>query len=626
LERKRMTLEWMKKQAGWVIGIFGVFILGGLLMMDRAGSYRQDRHHNIVGKVDGEEIPTERFQAELKNYLRAQEQQAGKAPEGIQLAQIRQGLFNFKVQSILIQKAFQRYQLFASREEMMDYIVKHPQEVAQHIARFRGYEELPPFLADSAIDQARYENWLAQDSVYDRYSMRELEEQLRQSVIPQIQLQQLLKAQAHRTLLEESYAVAMRENKAKLKFYRVAADSFAVSPDKYKEADLKAYYESHPDSFHFREDAARLAYLRLPLRPSSGDSALMLDLAKQLKDRALNGEKFADLAKDYSNDPGSAEKGGKLEGLRGREGLDPAFANAAFALAPGQISDPVLSQFGYHVILLHDKRKEKGDSAEKIEVSHILLKINPGTETVDSLTSRAEELRGIAQKSGLEAAAKEAKLAVEKTPIFEKGNLTPLGGNYIQGVSSFAFGQFEAKEKISEPLQAEDGIYLFARDAKFEKGRDFERAKPLIAGILAREEKIDLAKKELEARKPAIASAPQDALPPRLGKAVLDSTAGGLVSADSWVPGFGYSSPNLFAVFALPVGQWSPVYGSDQGAVTAKVTEKAFPTEQEIAAKAQASLSQGGDAYTASGLYQEWIANLPNTAKVENKMDLVFRD
>jgi hypothetical protein len=213
---------------------------------------------------------------------------------------------------------------------------------------------------------------------------------------------------------------------------------------------------------------------------------------------------------------------------------------------------------------------------------------------------------------------------VEKTPIFEKGNLTPLGGAYVQGANSFAFGQFEAKEKISEPLQSDDGIYLFARDAKFEKGRNFERAKPLIAGILAKDEKSALAKKELEAQKAAILAAPQDALPARLGKAMLDSTAAP-TAADSWVPGFGYSSPNLFAVFALPVGQWSPVYSGDQGAVMAKVTDKAFLTDAEIASRAQAALAQT-DPYQASSLYQEWIANLPKGAKVVNNMDLVFRN
>src|SRR6185312_10307128 len=106
---------------------------------DRAGSYRADRHHNIVGKVDGQEIPTERFQADLKNYLRGEETRTGKAPDGIQLVQIREGLFNYKVQSMLMDRIFRQYQLHASKEEMMDYVLTHPQEVAQHIARYQGY-------------------------------------------------------------------------------------------------------------------------------------------------------------------------------------------------------------------------------------------------------------------------------------------------------------------------------------------------------------------------------------------------------------------------------------------------------------------------------------------------------
>lgn len=618
-----MTLEWMKNQAKWVVIIFGVFIVGGLIMMDRAGSYGNDRQHNIVGKVNGEEIPTDRFQNELKNYLRSQEAQNGKAPEGLQLAQIREGLFNFKVQSTLIQKIFDGYRLHASSEEMMDYIVKHPQEVAGHIARYKGYEELPPFLADSSIDQARFMNWLAQDSIYDRYSMQELEAQLKTSVIPQIQLQQLIKSQSHRTPLEEAFSLTVRENKARVKFYYVPTDSFTVPADKFKDADLKTYYDAHPDSFYFHDDAARLAYVKIPLHPSRNDSSLMADFAKELKERVAAGEKFEDLAKDYSNDEGSAEKGGKLEGLRGREGLDPAFADAAFALSPGQVSDPVLSQFGYHIILMHDKKKV--DSTEKIEVSHILLKVAPGTETIDSLMSKAELLRTSAQKSGLEKAAKEAGIALEKSPIFEKNNLTPLGGGYVQGVNSFAFSQFEAKEKISEPLQADDGVYLLEREAKFEKGRNFERAKPLIGALLAKEEKLALAKKELEAQKSAITAAGDGAMPARIGKAVLDSTAAGPISADNWLTGFGYSSPVLFQVFNQSIGAWGPVLTTDLGAVMAKVTEKLPLAEADIASKVQQQLSQS-DPYAASGIYQDFVTNLPKSAKVENKMDLVFRN
>jgi hypothetical protein len=104
----------------------------------------------------------------------------------------------------------------------------------------------------------------------------------------------------------------------------------------------------------------------------------------------------------------------------------------------------------------------------------------------------------------------------------------------------------------------------------------------------------------------------------------LDSTPAA-TSADSWVPGFGYSSPNLFAVFALPEGKWSPIYTGDLGAVIAKVTEKDFLPDSAIAEQAEKALAQNGN-YRTSTLFQDWIANLPKSAKVENKLDLVFRD
>lgn len=611
-------MMWMKKQAPWVIGTFGVLILVGLLWMDKAQSWGADRQHNIVGEVDGEEIPTERFQAELKNYLRNEESRNGKTPEGIQLIQFREGLFNFKVQTILMDKVFKQYQLHPSKEEMLDYVVKHPQEVAMYIQRFEGPEQLPSFLADSSVDQGRYEAWLAQDSVYDRISMREMEEQLRRTVVPQLQLQQVMKSQVHPTSLEEAFTVSSRENKAKVKFYRVAEDSFQVAPDRFKDADLKAYYEANRDSFHFAQDAARLSYVRIPILPSNGDTVLMRDFAKELKERALGGETFAELATHYSNDEATVAKGGKLDGFRSKDGLDPAFSAAAWALKPGEISDPVLTPFGYHVILLHDKRGE--DSAE---ISHILLKVAAGNETTDSLVDLAEKIRTDAKKRGLEAAAKSASLTYEKTPIFDRTNMAPLG-RYVQGANSFAFSEFEEKEKVSDPMQSDDGVYLFEKDGFFEKGRDFERAKPLITSLLVKKEKQELARKELESRRAEIIAAGA-ALPAVIGKAVLDSTSAGAVSADNWLPGFGYSSPALFKAFTQPVGEWGPVIATEQGAVLAKVEEKAFLSDTEIAAKA-ASVPAQNENFTLSNLLQEWMGSLPKTAKVENKLDMVFRN
>ena len=328
-----MSLMWLKKQAKWIIIPFGILIIVGLIWMDRAGASRSSNGQSSAGKIDGEEISAERFLMEMKNYERSEEARSGKTLDGAQLQQMREGLFNYKVQTILLSKQFEKYELLASTDEMMDYLVKHPQDVSMSIRRYKGYEELPSFLADSIVDENRYRSWLSQDSIYDRPSLREMEMQMKTSVIPQLQLQQLLKPQIHPTALEEAFAIAGRENKAKLKFYAVSFDSIKITADKYKDEDLKSFFNAHPDSFTFEEDAAQVGYIKIPITPSKADSLLMYDFAVQLKNRALADKNFAELATSYSNDVASAEKGGNLGGFHAKETWAPEFSQAAFAKA-----------------------------------------------------------------------------------------------------------------------------------------------------------------------------------------------------------------------------------------------------------------------------------------------------
>src|SRR5690606_3160242 len=161
-----------------------------------------------------------------------------------------------------------------------------------------------------------------------------------------------------------------------LRYYQVPATAFDVSPDSFDEAALKAHFAAHPDSFWFRDEAAELAYVRFPLLPSAEDSALMRDFAAEIRERAANGESFEELARSYSSDPGSAEAGGRLPPAARGEWV-PAFSEAAFALAPGALSDPVLSPFGWHIILKHGTERVNG--VEKASVSHILLGITTRT-------------------------------------------------------------------------------------------------------------------------------------------------------------------------------------------------------------------------------------------------------
>lgn len=123
--------------------------------------------------------------------------------------------------------------------------------------------------------------------------------------------------------------------------------------------EVKKFYDDNPSRFEQPEQvhAAHILLATKDLKTNvelpEDKKAAKLKLAEELVKRARAGEDFAKLAKEYSEDPGSKDKGGEYTFPRGQ--MVAEFEAAAFALSPGQVSDVVTTQFGYHVIKVLDK-------------------------------------------------------------------------------------------------------------------------------------------------------------------------------------------------------------------------------------------------------------------------------
>jgi peptidyl-prolyl cis-trans isomerase D len=372
------------------------------------------------------------------------------------------------------------------------------------------------------------------------------------------------------------YATAVPETR-KIEYVAFDASKTPGGKAAVSDSDVQAYYSGHAAQYKTEEQVkTRHILIASKAGADAATDAAAKAKAQDVLKQVQAGGNFAALAKKYSDDPGTKDKGGELV-LMPTASLDPAYGKAAMALNPGQTSGLVKSAFGYHII--QTEQKQAAGVKPLAEVKDTIVKTLEQDKQGGALQSYGTELAAEAKKNGLEKTAAAHGLKAMTTDYVEKNAA-------IGGVSDSAamLAQAFAAEKGAAPaaVSTGDGYAVFAvLDVKTAHAPEFAAYKAHVLDDYRDQKAPELLQTEttkLDARAKELNDLKKAAAELKIPVKTSD-----LVGEDGQVADLGAMNGPGAAAFKLAKGAISDAINAGQTGVVLTVTDKQEPTADDIA-------------------------------------------
>ena len=227
--------------------------------------------------------------------------------------------------------------------------------------------------------------------------------------------------------------------------------------------EVEQFYRTMKDSLPVQGPSVNISHILLTVKPSPQAKKEAYQRAEAILQQIKNGADFAELAKKYSEDPGSAAKGGDL-GFVKRGDLVKPFEEVAFNLKPGQVSGIVETQFGYHIIQLLERK------GEKIHVRHILIRVVPTEQDELAVVKEIKELYKKA-KSGADFAELAKKYSDDATTKDKGGELGWFQLDQLKVKEFRAVAETLKVGEVSEPFKTRFGYHILKMNDRREGGK-----------------------------------------------------------------------------------------------------------------------------------------------------------
>ncbi len=259
--------------------------------------------------------------------------------------------------------------------------------------------------------------------------------------------------------------------------------------------EVEKFFENYKDSLPPVKASISLSQLVIRFSDKAINETKSVDFLKDIKNKILIGElSFEEAAGKYSHDEASAEKGGNI-GSTSRGDLVAEYERAAYNMSEGEISDPVKSKFGFHLIKLNSK------SGEKISSSHILIMPEKNIENDSEAFDFALTIRDSVLSKNMTFEEAVRKYSGDEKTKYTGGNIGSMKIDEMDRKYSDLFASAQIGY-LSDPVKEKDGYYIYKiADREGDHNIDLSTDYNLLKSMTLERKKYDHIKKWIEETK-----------------------------------------------------------------------------------------------------------------------------
>jgi peptidyl-prolyl cis-trans isomerase D len=499
----------------------------------------------VVGKIGNKTYTLAEYKEILDNYYRYYESREGR------LSSERKKELNERCWEELIGRAIydgeiRRRRLSVSDQEAMNLVLKTPPVQVQQIEALK---------TEGKFDLEKFKQAMEMDANF-KNSVLELvkEGMIYDKLFDTIRAQVKAKPDSVRD------AWIKDNNTADARIIMFDWSKLPEMP--VQNSETISYYNQNRENYR-REPARKYRFVKLTA------AAMFKPKADSIYNAIKQGADFAQLAMQFSDDPGSGQNGGDL-GWFGKGRMVKPFEDAAFALDINQVSEPVQSQFGWHIIQTLEKRTTDTGEPE-VHARHILVKTDATDEMKSILLEQADLFSLAVKEKGLVRAAMAMDLKVEETnDFYEKDRGIREIGQFPELISS-AFSNHLGYVPANVTGRSGEVFVCELSDSLGVHYAPLEKEKNNIVRLLEREKRIAANKQrardffDMHAGEDYIAIAERDSMK------IVD--ANGIKDGAS-IPEIGQVKPLTEALLSTEQGLYTPVVENEQNAFLALVTSR----------------------------------------------------